>query len=748
MVRQEKMVHVLNILEIAVLCVVLVLGGCSRGSRTDEGYAGSTSCRECHEKFYTLWATSHHGLAMQPVNADFIRSELVPATNEIVVGSASFSVDLAGRRIVETNPSGKRSYPMEHAMGGKNIYYFLTSLERGKLQVLPAAFDVRSRKWYNTTASMVRHIVPGDAPLEWKDPMLTFNTACYGCHVSQLSKNYDVIADSYRTVWREPGINCETCHGKSAEHVRVCREAPTNTVPVDLKIISMKKMTMTQRDQTCAPCHAKMRPLTDSFVPGNRFFDHYDLVCLEDNDFYPDGRDLGENYTYTSWLRSPCVQAGKLECMHCHTSSGRYRFKDENVNGACLPCHDERVRNVEAHAHHGKTSVSNVCITCHMPTTQFAGMRRSDHSMLPPAPAATLAFGSPNACGLCHTNSTADWANKIVRGWHTNDYQAPVLYRAGLIHAARRGEWSKLDEIFTFIGNVNSDPVIVTSLIRLLVQCPDMRKLPLLRSSARHASPLVRSAAVNALKGDLSRETLDLLFESAKDEYRVVRIAAGNALAPFSDSAVPEDKKVFREQIFNELLRSMLCMPDQWSAWYNLGIFQSERGQEGKALESYEHAMRLRGDVVLPMVNASMIHARQGRSDVALDLLKKAHQAEPGSAVVNFNLGLAWAEFGKLSEAEKHLRMALRADAAFDGAAYNLGVLLNSSRVTAEGITWCRKAVDIRPDNPKYISTLAYYLDSDGKPDEALKVLDAAVGRGVRDEQISAMRAKLRKSRP
>ncbi|MBM3853616.1 MAG: hypothetical protein FJ399_10725, partial [Verrucomicrobia bacterium] len=30
------------------------------------GYAGSQSCRECHERFYNLWSTSHHGLAMQP----------------------------------------------------------------------------------------------------------------------------------------------------------------------------------------------------------------------------------------------------------------------------------------------------------------------------------------------------------------------------------------------------------------------------------------------------------------------------------------------------------------------------------------------------------------------------------------------------------------------------------------------------------------------------------------------------------
>jgi very-short-patch-repair endonuclease len=36
-----------------------------------KGYAGSASCMDCHERFYKLWSTSRHGLAMQPYTADF-----------------------------------------------------------------------------------------------------------------------------------------------------------------------------------------------------------------------------------------------------------------------------------------------------------------------------------------------------------------------------------------------------------------------------------------------------------------------------------------------------------------------------------------------------------------------------------------------------------------------------------------------------------------------------------------------------
>ena len=111
----------------------------------------------------------------------------------------------------------------------------------------------------------------------------------------------------------------------------------------DLKITrGGRDFTPEQNNATCSTCHAKAVPLTQSFMPGDNFWDHYDLALFEHSDYYPDGRDLGENYTFTSALMSPCVIAGKLGCTHCHTSSGRFRQK-KDPNQACLPCHAERV---------------------------------------------------------------------------------------------------------------------------------------------------------------------------------------------------------------------------------------------------------------------------------------------------------------------------------------------------------------------------------------------------------------------
>ena len=727
----------------------LLMGfGCSRDTETagsGDDFTGSASCRQCHEKFYALWSTSHHGLAMQPVTDVFARQALTPQEAAIEIRGTRFKADVAARRMLEEGKDGPKSYPMVHALGGKNIYYLLTPLERGRLQVLPLAYDVRQKEWINAGASMVRHFAEGtDEALDWRDQQLTFNTACFGCHVSQLSKNYDLKTDTYRTVWREPGINCESCHGPGAEHIRVCRAAPTNAPPKDLKLTSMKKMTRVQSDETCATCHAKMRPITTTFMPGNRFFDHFDLVTFENQDFYPDGRDLGENYTYTLWLTGPCVQAGKLDCVHCHTSSGRYKFAGEKSNESCLPCHQERVEKAIEHTHHKAGSKGNQCISCHMPMTSFARMQRSDHSMRPPTPAVTQAYKSPNACNLCHQDKNAKWADEYVRKWRPRDYQAPILYRAGLIDAAKKRSWSRLDDMLAFIGDANSDPIFVVSLIRLLEPCDAPRKWPVIRLALKHPHPLIRSAAAQHLSGDVNQTTFHGLLTAAKDEYRLVRVSSATSLARYPPVLLesPSARPVC-DAAFKELESSLLCVPDAWSAHYNIGNYFDERGWSAKALASYEQAMRLRSDMVPPIVNAAMMQARQGNLDASVQLLQKAEHIEPKHAAVNLNLGMALAEQGKMEEAEKHFRTAFAADPASAQAAYNLGVLLNRTAVTDEGVSWCRKASELLPQNPAYVYTLAYYLVAQGRKADAATALQGALMRGVTSDHITALLSSL-----
>lgn len=684
---------------------------------------GSSSCRECHEPFYEKWATSYHGLAMQPFTAD-LAARLKPLSEPITVRDNRYRVELAGHKgwVVESGSGGEQRYSIEHALGGKNVFYFLTPLERGRLQVLPVAYDVCRQEWFDTTGSAARGLMHfEDEVLDWRAPQLTFNTSCHGCHVSQFSSNYDPQTDTYHSVWSEPGINCETCHAAAGEHVKLFRELPPGQKPDDIRIISTKKFSTEQLNALCAPCHAKAAALTSSFRPGDRYFDNYDLVGPEHSDFYPDARDLGENYTYTSWRMSPCVKSGQLSCLHCHTSSGRYRFADD-TNQACMPCHQDHVKDPAVHTHHEADSAGSRCVACHMPTTEFARMRRSDHSMRPPMPAATLAFKSPNACNLCHADQDAAWSDKYVREWRTRDYQAPTLRVAGLVDAARKRDWTRLPEMLAYITGADRDEIFAAALVRLLRPCEDERKWPILLKALQDASPLVRASAAEGLDGCSMPEAIGALLTAAGDEFRLVRVRAAASLAPLPADDVADQPRRALERATNELLALSRARPDDSASHHNLGNFYAARRDRDRAIACYERAFQLLPDNVAPLVNASLVHNAAGRNDQAEDCLRRALTVEPGNAAANLNLGLLLGELGRLGEAEAVLRAAFKADPQSATAAYNLAVLLMPDR-PEEAVDWCRRALQLRPQEPKYAYTLAFYLRQRGDSDEAVRVL-------------------------
>jgi hypothetical protein len=192
-------------------------------------FTGSGSCIECHAKFYELWSTSHHGKAMQPLDKLFLQNEKLLASEDFSIEGKNYRMVLTDSTMtmVETDGAKIVNYPVSWVLGGKNVFYFLTALDRGKLQTIPLAYNLNSKTWYNNPQSALRHFPegPADQALPWKDRMYNFNTSCYSCHVSQLENNFDLASDSYNSVWKEAGINCETCHGPSSEHVRIFKAA-------------------------------------------------------------------------------------------------------------------------------------------------------------------------------------------------------------------------------------------------------------------------------------------------------------------------------------------------------------------------------------------------------------------------------------------------------------------------------------------------------------------------------------------
>jgi tetratricopeptide (TPR) repeat protein len=198
----------------------------------------------------------------------------------------------------------------------------------------------------------------------------------------------------------------------------------------------------------------------------------------------------------------------------------------------------------------------------------------------------------------------------------------------------------------------------------------------------------------------------------------------------------------------DEYLASISVRPDQWTSHYNMGNYRLSRGETKQAIASYQKALKLEPQAVMAMVNSSIAYAQMGENEKAEKALKQALKLAPDNAAANFNMGLLKAEKKEPKTAESYLKKAINADPQMAQAAYNLCIITAKDRIS-KALTWCRKASELRPQEPRYAFTLAFYLNQKGDRDEAVRTLQAIIEKypGYKDagmllEEISRREAK------
>jgi len=361
--------------------------------------------------------------------------------------------------------------------------------------------------------------------------------------------------------------------------------------------------------------------------------------------------------------------------------------------------------------------------------TEFARMRRSDHSIRPPMPGATIAFGSPNACNLCHKDKDAAWADKQVRTWHKQDYQAPVLHAAGLVAAVRKGDWSRLPAMLEYIQVKDRDEVFANSLIRLIAGCQDPRKGPVLLDRLKNdPSPLIRSSAAEALSDRMTPEVIAALATAVRDPVRLVRARAAAALLAVSEDSILGELRGGVSRAVEEYVAGLRARGHQWDAQYNLANVFMDRGQFDQAVRHYQYALQLRPDNPLALVNAAMCYNQLGQNNEAEKALRQSIRVDPNGVAGHLNLGLLLGELGRFPEAGVEFRTSLRLDPNSAVAAYNLAEILKSDRPT-EAMSLYRKAAQIRPEEGKYSCAYALCLVQGGQIGQATQVLEGMVNR-------------------
>jgi tetratricopeptide (TPR) repeat protein len=145
-------------------------------------------------------------------------------------------------------------------------------------------------------------------------------------------------------------------------------------------------------------------------------------------------------------------------------------------------------------------------------------------------------------------------------------------------------------------------------------------------------------------------------------------------------------------------------------------------------LKDYDTALKIEPRAALVMVNAAMAYAQTGEKKQTEKFLRKAIKVAPDNAAAHFNLGLLKAEENQGKEAERELKEAFRLDPKMAPAAYNLCILSAKDR-PKEALSWCKKAVELNPQEPKYAYTLAFYQKEQGDLKNAAATLQDILAR-------------------
>ena len=650
----------------------------------------SRTCRECHSDIFAAWSDSHHGNANRKLKPDFDDGAFQPP-KEVRDSSGATIIRKHGEEfqfLMSGDQDDERLYHPQMVIGHSPIRQYVVPFPGGRQQVFPLAWDPEKEDWFNVFGDEKRD--PGEWG-HWSQRGMNWNSQCASCHMTFFDKGYDSKSDSYTSTWAEQGITCLQCHGPMVNHVT----AVTNP---NYKRVSV---TSTQTMDSCASCHSRREELTGNFKSGDSFHDHFRLTLPTHPDlYYPDGQIREEVYVYGSLKMSRMGQAG-VTCLDCHDPhSGNLKLPVGN-NALCLSCHDSSRRlgaphiDPVVHSRHPSGSTGNRCVECHMSATTYMQRDpRRDHGFIIPDPVLTKELGIPNACNRCHGDQTVDWSIEWWRRWFDDRNIRTARDRARFISSAYKGDPAIEKPLSTLIEK-EENPIWKAGLITLAGRWshePGIRST--IRGALKDTHPLVRSASVLSLAP--YPEEGRRIGELAKDPVRLVRIDAASALHQQSSPSSPVQPELTKYVEFNS---------DQPAGADRKAQLAFRSGNLDEAEKWFRKAVEW--DKLSPglLQNLALFLNAQGRYKGAIEALQKARQLDSSNPDFPFMLALIYAETNDTKEAERYLRLALKADPVFARAWYNLSLLLARKDRLEEAIEAIEKPKQSSPMFPTILTS-------------------------------------------
>src|SRR5215831_15977658 len=660
-------------------------------------FVGSSACSTCHAKEYEAWRGSQHRAAMQEASDQTVLGNFNAARFSYAgVTSTFFKRD--GKFFVKTDgPDGKLAdFQVRYTFGVEPLQQYLIEMPDGRLQALSIAWDVNKKRWF--------HMYPKERinhtdELHWARPAQNWNFMCADCHSTELRKNYDAGTNRFQTRWSEISVGCEACHGPGSLHVAWAgtrrdgksddgankgltarldeRRGVTWTHAPSSETASRSKPRTTERDiEVCAQCHARRAQIGEGYTAGKPLLDYYRPALLTSPLYHADGQQRGEVYDWGSFLQSKMYSAG-VTCSDCHEPhSGKLRAEG---NAVCGQCHNAAKFDAPAHHHHSAGSVGAKCVNCHMPTTTYMVIDpRHDHSLRIPRPDQSVQLGTPNACNACHANRDAKWAAAQVKTWFGHDPQGYQRF-AGAFAKANAGAVGAAVDLRGVAGDAGASAIARATALSEIDANANSTTLDIVVKGLRDPSPLVRLGALDALAVAPPELRLRYAVPLLSDPLKAIRIEAASVLAGVPLTSASAEQRAAFDRAAAEYVESQRFNADRAEARVNLGTFEAERGDVGRAEQDLKAAIALEPAYVPAYVNLADLYRARGQNAEAARVLRDGLQRAPKSAALHYALGLALVRAKRNDEALQELAQATRLDPGNGRFAYVYGVALHSA---------------------------------------------------------------------
>ncbi len=409
-----------------------------------EKFAGSEACSTCHAKVYESWrATGMAAMLRQvadaAVLADFSRVHEFRGADGLVkvrTGGGSRPYMEFARA-----DGGWTRFRIDYTIGSKWQQAYATRLADERIFVFPIQFSGIEKRWLNYWSTI-------DPPASERAaidqfPRLSsatnYQRNCAVCHTSQLGLMRLDDETLERAAFREPGVNCEMCHGPAARHVAAMRTGNLKLVDSADPPFRFSRLDHVEATLICGQCHRQsgMRNLGSNgemnYTTEKPYFSRLlsqPYVEFGTRAFFKDGRFRETTFIGEAFMRSACFRRGTAQCASCHNphppdaienrTSLKFALQPDQM---CLQCHPATSASASGHTRHAPDSPGSRCVACHMPPIMNSLLFRARSHQIDDIPRAdtTMRFGqkeSPNACLVCHSEKDTAWLARQLEDWH------------------------------------------------------------------------------------------------------------------------------------------------------------------------------------------------------------------------------------------------------------------------------------------------------------------------------------------